>query len=336
MKILFCNDPPYFLAHGGMQTLTEAVMRGLSSLGVEVEPLRWWDDRQRGDIIHYFFRPPIGNVRAAHEKGIRMVMTENLDVTSSRSRMQLFSQRSLTKLAQGFLPGGLTMRLGWEVYHELDAMIYVVKHEWETAQYLFQANPTRGHIIPHGLEAEAMAQLGRPQTPGDYLVSMSTIYPRKNSLLLARAARLADAPVVFLGKPFSEEDPYFLEFKKYVDGKVVRHAGHVVGEDKYAWLRGARGFVLLSRGESGCIAVYEAAAAGLPLLLSDLPWASRVYGHVPGAQYVRLGRPEAVAPVLRGFYQQARRQPAPTFPILTWRQVAEKYLEVYEKVLKQP
>jgi glycosyltransferase involved in cell wall biosynthesis len=336
MKVLYFNNPPFFLAHGGMQTLTEAVMREMGNLGVEVEPERWWDENQTGDIIHYFLRPPIVNVRAAHGKGIKMVMTENLDHTASRSRTQLFAQRCLTELARRLLPGGLTVRLGWEVYQELDAMVYVVRHEWETAQYLFHANPARGHIIPHGLEAEAMAQLARPQPPGDYLVFMATIHPRKNPLLLAQAARLAAVPVVFLGKPYAEDDPYYQEFKKCVDGRVVRHAGHVVGEAKNSWMRGARGFVLPSRAESGCIAVYEAAAAGLPLLLSDLPWANKVYDKIPSAKFVELGRPEAMARVLKEFYGQARRQPTPTFPLLTWRQVAEKYLEVYQKVLKQP
>lgn len=336
LKVLFFNDPPFFLAHGGMQTQTEALMRELAGLGVEVEPVRWWEENQKGDIIHYLLRPPILNVRAAHGKGIKVVMSENLGQPASRSRVQLFSQRCLTRLARGLLPGGLTARLGWDDYQELDAMIYVVEHEWETAKYLFQANSERGHIIPHGLEADALAQLGRPQAPGDYLVCMATINPGKNPVLLAQAAGLAGVPMVFLGKPYTEDDPYFQEFKQCVDGKVVRHVGHVAGEEKNAWLRGARGFVLLSRYESGCIAIYEAAAAGLPLLLSDLPWATKVYGNVPAAKFVGLGRPETIARALREFYGQARRQLIPTFPMLTWRQVAEKYLEVYQKVLNQP
>jgi glycosyltransferase involved in cell wall biosynthesis len=333
MKVLFFNSPPFFLAHGGMQTLTEALMRELAALGVEVEPERWWDDQQKGDILHYFVRPHIVNVRSAHEKGFKMVMTENLSKTASRSRSQLFGQRCLTKLAQKLMPPGLITRLGWEVYQERDAMVYVVENEWAAAKYLFAANPRRGHVIPHGLDPQDIAQLGRAQAPQDYLVSMATIHPRKNQLLLAQAARLAGVPVVFLGKPYTQEDPYFLKFKQCVDGQIIRHAGHVVGEEKNAWLRGARGFVLLSGEESGCIALYEAAAAGLPFLLSDLPWASQVYGHVPAARFVALGSPEAIAPRLKDFYAQARRQPGPTFPLLTWREVAGRYLEIYRKLL---
>jgi glycosyltransferase involved in cell wall biosynthesis len=260
-------------------------------------------------------------------------MTELLDQTASRSRAQLFGQRCLTNLARTLLPSGLTYRLGWDVYQELDAMVYVVQHEWETAKYLFRANPARGHIIPHGMEAEALADLARPQAQEDYLVSAATIHPRKNSLMLAQAAHLAGVPVVFLGKPYAPDDAYFLEFQKQVDNKMVRYPGFVSTEQKHRYLRGARGFVLLSQFESGSISIYEAAAAGLPLFLSDLPWANKVYRQARSTSFVSLSSAEKTAPALRAFHAQARRQPGTTFPLLTWRQVAERYVEIYRKLL---
>lgn len=333
MKVLFSNNLPFFLAHGGTQTLLESLMRELASLGVEVEPERWWDDQQTGDILHYMNRAPILNVRAAHAKGFKVVMTENLDKTASRSRLELFGQRWVTEMARTVLPGGMTNRLGWEVYRELDAMVYVVEHEWETAKYLFRANPARGFIIPQGVETEALADLARPQTQEDYLICVASIDPRKNSVLLAQAAQLAEVPVVFLGKPYALDNPYFLEFQKCVDNKTVRWPGFVSTGEKHRYLRGARGFVLLSQFESGSIAVYEAAAAGLPLLLSDLPWANKVYQQARGTAFVSLKSAGRIAPVLRAFHGQARRQPGTTFPLLTWRQVGERYVELYRKLL---
>jgi glycosyltransferase involved in cell wall biosynthesis len=333
MKVLFSNNLPFFLAHGGTQTLLESLMRELANLGVGVEPERWWDDKQTGDILHYMNRAPILNVRAAHAMGFKVIRTENLDKAASRSRLELFGQRWATELARSVLPSFMINRLGWEVYRELDAMVYVVKHEWETAKYSFRANPARGFIIPHGVEGEALADLARPQPQEDYLICVASIDPRKNSVLLAEAARLAEVPVVFLGKPYALDNPYFLEFQKLVDNKTVRWPGFVSTEEKHRYLRGARGFVLLSQMESGSIAVYEAAAAGLPLLLSDLPWANKVYQQARGTAFVSLKPAGRIAPVLRAFHAQARRQPGTTFPLLTWRQVAERYVELYRKLL---
>jgi glycosyltransferase involved in cell wall biosynthesis len=333
LKVLFSISLPFFLAHGGAQILMEAVMRELASLGVEVEPERWWDENQKGDVIHYFNRPAFLNVQLARQKGFKVVMTELMDQTASRTQAQLLAQKSLTKLARALLPPGLLVRMGWGVYGQLDAMVYVVEHEWEVSQYLFGARAERGHVIPHGLEAETLRQLALPQGEEDYLVSVATIHPRKNTVLLAQAAHRAQTPVVFLGKPYSGDDPYFLEFKKWVDGKIVRYPGFVSAEEKWRYLRGARGFALLSQFESGCIAVYEAAAAGLPLLLSDLPWASKVYGKARAVKFVRLPSVTSLAADLEAFYAGAHRQPGTTFPLLTWRQVAEKYAAVYRSIL---
>jgi glycosyltransferase involved in cell wall biosynthesis len=241
----------------------------------------------------------------------------------------------LINVARAILPGGFTTRLSWDSYQHLDAAVYAVEHEWKTAQYLFRAKPGLGHIIPHGMEPEALRQLAEPQAEEDYLISAATIHPRKNSVLLAKTAHRAGTPIVFLGKPYAEDDPYFIEFKKWVDGRIVRYPGFVSTQEKYRYLRGARGFALLSQFESGCISVYEASAAGLPLFLSDLPWASKVYGEVRGAQFERVAAPEAMAPALKAFYDQAHRKSTPTFPLLTWRQVGEKYLAVYQSVLSR-
>ena len=333
MRVLFSCNLPFALAHGGTQTLIESLMRELTALGVVVEPERWWDAAQQGDILHYVGRPASAlPLRLAQQAGRRVVMTEFLDQTASRSAGQLWAQRTLTQLARALVPG-LTQRMAWDVYRELDAMVYAAPHEWETAKYLFDAEPSRGHIIPHGLELPALAALREPQAEGDYLVSIATITARKNSVLLAEAARAARVPVVFLGKPYAESEEYFQRFRALVDGECVRYPGFVSEEEKIRWLRGARGFALMSQFESGCIAVYEAAAAGLPMLLADLPWATQVYGETPG---ITFAAPSArgLAAQLGQFHATARRQPRPIFPVPSWRMVAQSYLQVYERLLE--
>jgi glycosyltransferase involved in cell wall biosynthesis len=152
---------------------------------------------------------------------------------------------------------------------------------------------------------------------------------------LAEAARRARVPVVFLGKPYSPDNDYFLRFKGLVDGQYVRYPGFVTEAEKYRYLIGARGFALLSQFESGCIAVYEAAAAGLPLFLSDLPWAAKSYPQAKNLQLVKLRSAKKIAAELGRFYQSAHRRPEPTFPVLSWPEVAKEYLRLYEKVLAQ-
>ena len=60
MKILFDVSTPFMLAHGGAQIQIEQTRAALESIGGPVENLRWWDDAQTGDILHYMGRPPAG------------------------------------------------------------------------------------------------------------------------------------------------------------------------------------------------------------------------------------------------------------------------------------
>lgn len=335
MKVLFSCSVPFFLAHGGSQTLTEALMRELAALGEEVEPARWWDETQRGDILHFIARPTTLNLRLAHQKGFKVVMTDLLDQPASRGRARLFAQRSFNRTA-GRILTRLTGNLGWEVYREADALVFAVPHEREVAHYLFGARPERSHVIPHGLEKEALQALAQPQDEEDYLVSVATIAERKNSVLLAQAAREAKIPILFLGKPYAQDDPYFARFSELVDGTFVRYGGFVSTDEKYRHLRSARGFVLLSQFESGCIAVFEAAAAGLPLLLSDLRWARRSYPEARRLNFARLDRPSSLSRTLADFYQKAHRESRPTFPVISWKQVAQRYQAVYQSITSAP
>lgn len=332
MKVLFSLSLPFFLAHGGATTLIQSLWREIAELGVDVEPVRWWDEAQTGDIIHHFTRPSVLYTRLAQQKGFKVVLTQNLDQTASRSPALLLAQRTAIRLLQRVSrPFGNPF--DWEVYRLLDAMVYVVPHEWEVAKYLFDADPTRGHIIPHGLESEALSALAQPQGEEDYLISPATIAPRKNTILLAQAALQAKTPIVFLGKPYADNDEYFLRFRELVDGKYVRYPGFVSTEEKYRYLRGARGFALLSQFESGCISLYEAAAAGLPLFLSALPWATKVYRAARGVQFAPIGSAASLAPALARFYESAHRQKEMTFSIRSWREIAQEYVRLYERVL---
>ena len=85
MKILLNCPLPFALAHGGMQIQIEQTQAALLARGLEVEPLRWWDDRQRGDLIHYFGVAPLDHIRHAQDKGIPLVMTNLFTAACNRT-----------------------------------------------------------------------------------------------------------------------------------------------------------------------------------------------------------------------------------------------------------
>src|SRR6266404_3163040 len=105
MKVLFNHHLPYSLAHGGTQIQIDQSKAALEKIGVEVEPLRWWDAAQTGDVLHHFGRPPTPLVRFAQTKGIKVVVADLLTEQGSRTRGRLWVQKVVTRLMNRYLPG---------------------------------------------------------------------------------------------------------------------------------------------------------------------------------------------------------------------------------------
>ena len=334
MKILFYCGLPFALTHGGQQVQIERTQAALQSIGLEVEPIRWWDDQQRGDIIHYAGRMPTTQIELAHQKGIKVVMAELLTAPGSRSRAQLWLQRMMNRTLAGIAPAHLVAAFNWKSHRLADACIALTPWEAHLMNYLFGAPKERIHVVPNGVE-EVFLQ-APPAERGQWLVCTATITERKQVLELAQAAVLARTPVWIIGKAYAESDPYAQRFyslaRQYP--KIIRFEGSIQDRAKLAQVyRAARGFVLLSTMESLSLSALEAAACECPLLLSDLPWARTVFGEQ--ATYCPVAAPRRAARALREFYDRAPNLKPPPRP-MTWHAVALKLKEIYQRLLNLP
>jgi glycosyltransferase involved in cell wall biosynthesis len=143
---------------------------------------------------------------------------------------------------------------------------------------------------------------------------------------------MGETPLKVIGKPYSQSDPYFLRFLDAVrdSNGVVEYLGPMNAPAELASrLRKARGFVLPSTMETQSLAALEAAAAGLPLLLSDLPWAHVTFGRI--ASYLPLCSQTLFADLLKTFFDAALHLQTPPKPP-TWQEVAHKFLNIYRAV----
>src|SRR5580698_1984855 len=116
MKILLNASTPFMLAHGGAQIQIEQTKIALEKIGVEVENLRWWDDSQACDVLHFFGRMPIALLRLAQAKGIKVVLADLLTEQGSRPPRRIKAQRTLSQVLKRALPGSLVSAFNWESY----------------------------------------------------------------------------------------------------------------------------------------------------------------------------------------------------------------------------
>jgi len=336
MKVLFDHSLPFALAHGGFQIQIEQTKAALERRGVEVEYIRWWDEKQSGQIIHYFGRPGGGYIDFAQAKGMKVVVAELLTAQGSRSDGARFLQKSLMRFSKMVLPASFQDKLAWDAYQKADAFVALTTWEAFLMQSMFDADPAKIHVIPNGVEEiffqPRPAENQKPES--DYLVCTAAIHPRKRVLELAEAAALGKVPVWIIGRPYSESDSYYARFlevqKKHSD--LIRYEGGISDRKRLAEIyRRARGFVLLSTMESLSLSALEAAASKCPLLLSDLPWARSVFD--AEAVYANDSlQPESLAPVLREFFENAPSKMT-SFKPLTWDEVAGRFQSLYVKLL---
>jgi glycosyltransferase involved in cell wall biosynthesis len=335
MRVLFDHPNPFVLAHGGFQIQIEQTYAGLRRIGVEVEHLRWWDDAQKGDIIHYFGRPPLPYLDLARQKGMKVILAQLLTGVGSRGPWALRAEKWLIASGRRLLPYVVSSRFGWDAFRRSDACLGNTPWEAHLMEYVFGAPRERVFLFPNGVEETFLNST--PEVRGQWLVCSATITERKRVLELAEAAVLARTPLWVVGRPYADNDPYARRFLELAarHPRLLRYEGAI--RDRSALARAyreARGFVLLSTMETRSLASEEAAACECPLLLSDLPWARSVFGD--SAWYCGVGLSAAqTAQRLRDFYDAAPGIKPPPKP-LSWDRVAEQLRGIYTTVLNRP
>ncbi len=332
MRVLFDHSAPFALAHGGFQIQIEQTAAGLREIGVEVDFMRWWDDKQRGDIIHYFGRPSQAYIQQAQQKGMKVVVADLLTELGSRSRSLRGVQKALMETARRVLPGSFTARLAWDSYRQADAVIGNTPWEAQLLREMFSTPEENIHVVPNGVEKVFLNSARRPRGP--WLVCTATITQRKRILELGEAAVKAETPTWIVGKPYSNADPYAMRFEQLAKSQPcwVRYEGPIYDRARLAEIyREARGFVLLSTMETLSLSADEAAACECPLLLSDLPWARTVFG--AGATYCSVSAGvKRTATALKSFYDSAPHL-SPARRPKTWPEVGRELAAIYERLL---
>jgi glycosyltransferase involved in cell wall biosynthesis len=326
MKVLIDHHSPFLLAHGGFQIQIEQTFCALKSLGVDVDWLHWWDDKQRPDVIHFFGKVHAGYLRFARDKGIRTVISELHTGLGSHPGWKRAIQRQVIGLTKSYLRP-LAGRLNWDSYDHADAIIALTPYEAGLMENIFHADHKRMHVVPNGVDDAFLqtASCGRE----DWLLCTATITERKRVNELAKAAIAASLRLKVLGRPYTETDPYFLNFLQIVANSrgLVEWHGEVTDRASLAdYYRRARAFVLVSTMESQSLSALEAAACKCPLILTDLPWARTTFGS--SAIYLPdTGHIDALAPALCEALVQSATNPPPR--ILSWVEVADRLNGIY-------
>lgn len=336
MKVLLFDTCNAYLTPGGKTTHAVKLQQEISKLGVDIEFARWWDQSQEDfDIIH-FLSAPLYMARYAKSRNKKTFFSMIFDFESNKTAVEQRVKMLKNKIID-VMPGTLSGNAYWKALPYMDKIQFMHEQDREAALRYFPKSLKKEKtlIIPHAYDPLDMnisdhLNISDMKFPNKYLVSCANISERKQSVLLAQYAKKAQVPIVFMGSS-NDSDSYCQRFKREIDNKYVFYPGYVSREWKDCIEKNAAGYVLLSKGESGCIAVYEAAAYQLPLLLSNLPWAWG-YESPTDISFCDFKNEDVAVEQLRNFYNKASRLNHTPFSIHTWSEVAQMYKNVYENL----
>lgn len=337
MKVLLFDTTNAFLTPGGKTTHALKLQQEISKLGVDIQFARWWDKGQEdADVIH-FLSPDENVAKLAKLQGKKTFLSMIFDFESSKSERDKQIRMLKNKLVD-IVPGLSSSGAYWHALPYMDKVQFMHQYDRDTALRYFPKylNAKKTLIIPHAYDPAEMnisdnLDITEMKYPAKYLVSVANISPRKQTLKLAKIAKQAQVPIVFMGSHLNG-DSYFHAFEQEVDNEYVFYPGYVSKEWRDCIEKNASGYVLLSQGESGCIAVYEAAAYNLPLLLSNLPWAWGYESPMDIHFCDQQDNGKAVSQ-LKHFYERSEKLEHTPFCIHTWTEVAKMYVQQYESMV---
>lgn len=296
--------------------------------------------RFRPDAVLAFFAVPAGwfAVRAARRLGVPAI------VSLRGSDVPGFSN--------GRLRGPLLSFARWpirSVLRHADALIANGEHLAGLAQQFEPGAAARLNVVANGVDADCIA--GEPPDPGgeDFrLVQVSQLVPRKRVErtlevvdqlrrlgIPARATIIGDGPL----RPRLEALARKLAIANYVE-----FTGFLPREEVQRRLRVQHVFLVPSRAEGISNAVLEAMAAGLPILIAD-NGSHHVVAAASCGEVFSLDQSDELAdltqrcaawfaqPDLRLAYGRAGLAFARQN---TWRDCAERFLDVIERVVTEP
>src|SRR5205085_9897433 len=121
------------------QIQIEQTKAGLEKIGLCVEPLRWWDAGQAGDVLHHFGRFDTDLMRKAQDKGMKVVTSDLLTQQGSRSTARLAVQKLVAQAMRTTFPDILLRLFNWGPYLLADACIALTPWEARLMADLFGA-----------------------------------------------------------------------------------------------------------------------------------------------------------------------------------------------------
>ena len=334
-----------FQSPGGGENQLVQTGRYLEARGVAVRPFSPWTDRvDRARLLHLFgmSREGLQLARLARAKGIPVVLSPICWI-EPRAMAALATDRvgRLANRAKWRLKALVPKAPSWrrDLLRVADIILPNSTAEGEQLVRWFGADPAKIRPVPNGVEERFAradpAPFRRQYGPGEFVLYVGRIEPRKNVLGLVEGVRPTGLPLVLIGDALPGCEGYAARCRRAGAGFLrwlprVDHDDPML-ESAYA---AARVLALPSWFETPGLVALEAALAGTAVVVTPHGCTREYFGDRVG-----YARPDARLEIGRAVAEAWQRGADPGLARhvqahYLWSEVARRTAEAYEQVAR--
>lgn len=266
---------PHCFAFGGFELQMLGAMEASRGLGANISELNLWSRLNNFDLIHLWgFEVAHYNIaRWAHLDGKKLVMSALLTHPTMLACLRNIASRVVGP-----------SRLKFEMLPWLSALTVVNDGHAQYAASVLGVNKRKIYVIPNIVEDIFYAPpLNAPNLNidfHDYVLCTGNICARKNQLMLAKACKKLDIPLLLIGGVMPGEEQYGVAVAEIINSskKMKWINGFPSGSQELAAAyQNSLLFALPSYLEAQPISALEAGAAKKPILLANKPYANQEF-----------------------------------------------------------
>lgn len=326
---------------GGNTTYTRELAVGLATRGVEIgripagrnaittamrETISGRQRRPDGQLLHFSADTgPLMGTRAPSVVTVHGVASRWISTARTRAQEAVWRARVGRAIAG------------------TDAVVTVSQSSADDIASVFNLDPMRIRVIPHGIDLEHFqAQRGlekrlEPVAKQPYALYLGNLEPRKNLIALIEAfqdpaIRETGVRLVIAGRPAWNFDEILSSIKRY----DITYLGFVSDDERVALMQNAQVFVFPSLYEGFGFPVLEAMAAGVPVVTSARGSLAEVAGPATTIDDVTS---EAIADGVRrslaasSLREETRKAGFDWVKKFSWTQSIDQHLELYRSLV---
>lgn len=325
MKIVFATYPWAYFTPGGGEIQIEMLFKYLKKRGIDIYKFNSWEPLIEANIYHFFscMGGSIDFCNYIKTLNKRLVLSTSLWITED------------TKCNYNMQQISLQLNIS-------DKIVVNSKTEKNLLSRIFNIDPEKFIVIYNGFEPDLLNFRNKsinkskiiPEDWDEYIFCLANIERRKNQKILIDACKMNNKKLVLAGH-IREED-YFNSLD-IENNKLVFYYGSIVNhsEEFFSLFLNSSCFVLPSTLETPGLAALEAAALGIPIIITSEGCSKEYFGDIKTYFDGKKGNVEELAELINNLFSDPNIGKVKFDQInkFSWGKCVENQISLYEDLL---